>query len=341
MNSKRIITCLAALMSLGAAAPAGAVVNGTSADPAATSWFSTVSGCGGTLVAPDRIVTAAHCVRRAVLGDALHFPVAVNGKAVTPTGVSMYPGWATHSNGDGNFDDDVAVVRLATPVTDVRPATLNAGPLPPVAKLLGNGFVHPPSSGAKSFGGGLHSTMLRTMTDAECAAAYKGRKGNGGEHFVARSMLCATDLDNKAPLTSGCNGDSGGPLYGGTDATPLLLGIVSYGGLECGQDRLPNVYADVAAHRAWILSPNVTWAPTGTDRAKVTGAYKVGSRLTCRTDAKGATKIAYTWKRVGKSAHTRTITVRKRDRGNGVQCFAVASNKGGALESLSKRRLIR
>jgi hypothetical protein len=53
-------------------------------------------------------------------------------------------------------------------------------------------------------------------------------------------MLCAIDVDGRSPLSSGCNGDSGGPLYTGTPAAPVVLGIVSWGGARCGADHRPD-----------------------------------------------------------------------------------------------------
>ncbi len=52
---------LALMLTLLGPAPAGAVVGGEEIDGTTTQWFASL-GCGGTLVAPDRIVTAAHCV---------------------------------------------------------------------------------------------------------------------------------------------------------------------------------------------------------------------------------------------------------------------------------------
>ena len=53
------------------------------------------------------------------------------------------------------------------------------------------------------------------MGDAECAARFGRARGNGGERFDGRRMLCGIDADGLEPLYSGCNGDSGGPFYGG------------------------------------------------------------------------------------------------------------------------------
>jgi hypothetical protein len=74
----------------------------------------------------------------------------------------------------------------------------------------------------------------------------------GTGRFNTARMLWAVDVDGLAPLSSGCNGDSGGPLYSGTPQAPVLLGVVSWGGSRCGADRLPSVFAEVARYRDFI-----------------------------------------------------------------------------------------
>jgi Trypsin len=56
----RVIAVLAGLVAVAGAAPASAVVGGQPVDAASVPWFGSISGCGGVLVAPDRVATAAH-----------------------------------------------------------------------------------------------------------------------------------------------------------------------------------------------------------------------------------------------------------------------------------------
>ena len=93
------------------------------------------------------------------------------------------------------------------------------------------------------------------MSDRACAKAFRHARGNAGERFDGSRMICAIDPDGRAPLSSGCNGDSGGPLMAGTYDAPRVLGVVSYGGNGCGADHLPSVFAEVERYRSFILSP--------------------------------------------------------------------------------------
>jgi secreted trypsin-like serine protease len=130
------------------------------------------------------------------------------------------------------------------------------------------------AGGERTFDARLRTAILRPMTDCACAKAWKRRLGNGGERFDAARMLCAIDVDGRATLSSGCKGDSGGPLYAGTTQAPVLLGIVSCA--RCGADRLPLVFADVERCRDFVTNPSPAWAPTTATAATITGRRRVG-----------------------------------------------------------------
>ena len=327
-------TAVAVLACLVAAAPAGAVVGGQPVAPETVPWFATITGCGGVLVAPDRVATAGHCIAHRSMKELEY--VDVGGTLHRTARAAIHPGWR-HENGD-NLLDDVAIIQLDSPAAGIAPVTLGGAGVPQ-ATILGRGRSTAPGSGAKeTFDLELRGATLRLMTDASCARAWSHHKGNGGESFDAARMVCAIDADGLAPLSSGCNGDSGGPLYVGTPAAPFVLGLVSWGGSRCGADHLPSVFADAARYRSFLLDPSPTWAPLTAQPAKVTGTRAVGAKLTCRTSGFTGrpTKLEYVWQRQGgrkvvNVSHARTYTVRKADAGHPLVCGVTASNDGGIL----------
>jgi secreted trypsin-like serine protease len=330
----RLCAGLAVLITCASAAPAGAVVGGEKIASQDVPWFTFVGSCGGTLVAPDRVVTAAHCVRgmtAADLGQSV-----VNGETRDIVAVAMHPDWR-HANGSRNYDDDVAIVALNAPVTSVAPVTVGGDNTAP-ARIIGAGIAFAPGTGhseAEIYGNtGLRQATLRQVTDDECARVYRHNHPGTGERFDAARMRCAVDVDGLEPLSSGCFGDSGGPLVVGTNAAPVLLGIVSWGGDKCGADHSPSVFADVTRYRDFITDPDPTWAPKQHTTVKIQG----GKTLTCAAaQREPGTKLSYTWKRsVG---HSKLVTVgdgrrykrTKADAGHRMYCAVSASNDGGEL----------
>jgi secreted trypsin-like serine protease len=333
---KKPAVVLAWSAALAAAAPAGAVVGGQPVAPESVPWFASISGCGGVLVAPDRVATAGHCVAHRSMKELGY--VEVGGTVHKAARGAIAPGWR-HENGE-NLLDDVAIIQLDAPAVGIAPVTLGSASVPQ-ATILGRGRSTVPGSGAneeQTFDLALRDAALRPISDAACARAWSHHEGNGGESFDAARMLCATDVDGVAPLSSGCNGDSGGPLYTGTTAAPIVLGLVSWGGSKCGADHLPSVFADAARYRDFILDPSPTWAPLTANPAKVTGTRRVGAKLTCRTSGFTGrpTKLTYQWQRQGGRkvvvvSHARTYTVRKADAGHPLVCAVEASNDGGIV----------
>jgi hypothetical protein len=236
------------------AAPAHAVVGGERVAPEDVPWFATVGSCGATLVAPDRLLTAGHCVEgrsAAELGR-----TSVGGEVRTIVGVAQHPRAALR-NGDIPLDD-VALVRIDPPVTNVAPVALAAKGEKRSARIVGSGRPFAPGTGhseAELYSGGLRQATLKPVSGRACARAFAHNRPGTGERFDAARMVCGIDVDGRAPLSSGCFGDSGGPWI--VDTT--LVGVVSWGGDRCGADHSPSVFAGVAHYRSFITSPHPRW----------------------------------------------------------------------------------
>lgn len=88
----------------------------------------TKSSCTGTLIAPDLVVTAAHCA-----GDDRHFVAGWDRGSFaahrTSAEAVLHPNYLT-AKGNDRFRYDVAVLRLADPIspTDLDPVSLNIHP---------------------------------------------------------------------------------------------------------------------------------------------------------------------------------------------------------------------
>ena len=115
--------------------------------------------------------------------------------------------------------DDVALVLLDAPVTDVTPLALRAS-APPRGRrglLLGSGQKRVPRANAAANYERLRKATLTVISDGACSAFYRRRGGAGLRSALRpRSMLCATDPDGRVPFRSACTGDSGGPLVVGS-----------------------------------------------------------------------------------------------------------------------------
>lgn len=103
-------------------------------------------GCTGTLIAPDRVITAAHCVVSAITGKILPFHRVIyvagwhDGDSLGGSKarkVRVHPDYLdllAAAGGTHNFDAlkaDLALIELEEPLTDVVPATVSAAAFQP------------------------------------------------------------------------------------------------------------------------------------------------------------------------------------------------------------------
>lgn len=217
--------------------------------------------CGGTLIAPDLVLTAAHCVQDSESG-LTHPGVLVVGRPdasglltnITEErlieSIHVHPRWNA-----SNFSYDAALLRLRTPFADAKvllPAESSAawtgGTMARVAgwgvTQVGNGAVS-----SRLMAGSLHA-----IPDDACGSDrwfnVSGLSFEGyGALFDAKSMLCAIGVSGQVAVDT-CQGDSGGPLVGGTGESARLVGITSWG-RGCASAS-PGVYTRVASLADWL-----------------------------------------------------------------------------------------
>ena len=185
--------------------------------------------CGGTLVSATRVVTAAHCsdfltaAQVAVLAGTRRLDQG--GQRVNVSRIVLHPGW-----NDATFDNDVAVLELATPVTGVPFAQLATTDGPVGGDVLVTGWGRLAEGGSSPTR--LQAVTVPTVSQANC------NDGNSYDGAITARMLCA---GREAGGRDSCQGDSGGPLTRG-DA---LTGVVSWG-TGCARPNLFGVYARVS-----------------------------------------------------------------------------------------------
>ncbi|MCM6772291.1 serine protease [Nocardia sp. CDC159] len=230
-----------ALVGLGVAVPASAVVGGDEARAAEYPWLAAIGSaafplrpgghfCGGALIAPDRVLTAGHCaVFAAAVPTALRVTfgrddlTVEGGITVGVTSIRLDPGFRVSVfDGELAFHHDVAVLVLDRPVA--LPTVSIGSPHGDSATVVGWGA---------SADGDWSNTRLRAATiplrpDAACATAY-------GDDFDPAEAVCAG-----SPAADTGEFDSGGPLL----VDGRVVGITSWA-KGAAQPGYPGVYARV------------------------------------------------------------------------------------------------
>ncbi|MCF3132048.1 serine protease [Streptomyces olivochromogenes] len=208
--------------------------------------------CGGVVIGPTKVLTAAHCVGEDVLGT---FPgqardlkviagrtdlLSSEGEEIPVSGIRVNPRYDPVDNAG-----DFAVLTLATSLPQssvIAMAAEGDSAYAPGTSATVSGWGD--LTGGGDYPRGLHAARVSVLSDTLCAQAYPGSVDGT---YRADSMLCAGEVQGGP---DGCQGDSGGPLVAGG----RLIGLVSWGS-GCGRAGSPGVYTRVS-DVVKVLGPN-------------------------------------------------------------------------------------
>jgi len=205
--------------------------------------------CGGSLIARDVVLTAAHCqggrydvvVGRHDFNDGDGEVIAMRDELPHPNYVSA------------TTDNDFMLVFLERPISDVDGVdfvTLNhrhsVPSLNQEVTVMGWGVTDYDTG---DMADALMHVKVNVISNSECDASSDGRENYKDQ--ITDSMLCARA--QSGPLRDSCQGDSGGPLIikGGSASADVQVGVVSWG-IDCAHPDFPGVYSRISRAYDWI-----------------------------------------------------------------------------------------
>lgn len=201
--------------------------------------------CGGSLIAPDVVLSAAHCAggeMKAIIGRR---------NLETNDGVELVVDTEmTHPEYDSDTTDNDFMLLFLGNSTDTELVRVGPDEVPVGTPVTTLGWgdtdidydINEPANE-------LMHVEVSIISNEECGASngtIEDREDNYHGQ-ITDNMICAEHLEEK----DACQGDSGGPLVIRSESGDIQVGVVSWG-IGCAHDAFPGVYSRVSAQYAWI-----------------------------------------------------------------------------------------